>query len=161
MTAPDAKPVREVPRADGMAIGVISASWNADIVERLAAGALTTIGQAGGQAVTVRCAGAFELPFAARVLARSGLVDAIVVIGAVIRGETTHYELVSNGCATGVMAVQLETGIPIGLGVVTVENHEQALARSDDSHNVGTDATIAAIELALFAARLKPDDKPQ
>lgn len=140
-----------------MTVGVVSAAWNADIVERLTAGALDVIAQAGAQAVEERCAGAFELPFAARCLARSGRVDAIVVIGAVIRGETTHYELVSNGCATGVMHVQLDTGVPIGLGVVTVENHDQALARSGADHNVGSDAAIAALEMAGLAGRWRPN----
>lgn len=97
--------------------------------------------------------GCFEIPLAARLLAGSGQVDALVVIGAVIRGETTHYELVSGGAAQGVMAVQLETGVPVGFGLVTVENEEQALLRSEGpgGHNVGEDAACVAVAMALLA----------
>jgi 6,7-dimethyl-8-ribityllumazine synthase len=152
MTAPDAKPeFTGAATAADLVVGLVSARWNANIVERLAAGAMSAITEAGAALLLVSAAGAFELPFAARVLARSGKVDAIVVIGAVIRGETTHYELVSHGCASGVMQVQLETGIPIGFGVIAVENHDQALARSSHEHNVGRDAAFAAIEMAVLA----------
>ena len=152
MTVPDAKPSgTSLPDGTGFVIGVINARWNADIVERLTAGALSVIAETGATPLIASASGAFELPFAASVLAHSGDVDAIVVTGAVIRGETTHYELVSQGCATGVMRVQLETGMPIGLGVVTVENRGQAMARCSDEHNVGRDAAIATIEMAVLA----------
>ena len=89
--------------------------------------------------------------FVARVLIESGDVDAVVVLGAVIRGETTHYEIVSQGCAQGIMQVQIATGIPIGLGILTVENMDQAVARSEAAggHNVGEESNVAAIEMAL------------
>lgn len=158
MTAPESKPEEQsLPDGAGLVVGVVSARWNADIVERLTAGALGVVADTGATPLVAAAAGAFELPYAASVLAHSGDVDAVVVIGAVIRGETTHYELVSQGCATGVMKVQLETGIPIGLGVVTVENREQALARCSDEHNVGRDAAIAAIEMAVLANSMLPD----
>jgi len=154
MTAPTAKPTDDAAfDASGLNIGVVAARWNSGIVERLQRGAIHTISECDATLVAESAPGAFELPYAARMLARSGRVDAIVVLGAVIRGETTHYELVSEGCASGVMSVQLETGIPIGLGVVTVENHQQAIERSSDDHNVGRDATRAAIEMALLARR--------
>jgi 6,7-dimethyl-8-ribityllumazine synthase len=157
MTSPDAKPQRpDALAGHGLVVGVVSARWNGDIIERLTTGAVEAIERAGATAHPTSVAGAFELPFAARVLARSGHVDAIVVIGAVIRGETTHYELVSNNCAAGVMQVQLETGVPIGLGVLAVENHEQAMARSSVEHNVGRDAADAAIELAMLARTTRP-----
>ncbi len=152
MTQPGAKAALAAPLdAAGLVVGVVSARWNADIVDRLTAGACDAIGGAGGEVRLASAPGAFELPFAASVLARSGDVDAIVVCGAVIRGETTHYEIVSENCASGVMQLQLDTGIPIGLGIVTVENHDQAMARCSDEHNVGRDAALAAIELALLA----------
>jgi 6,7-dimethyl-8-ribityllumazine synthase len=139
----------------GLVVGVVAARWNADVVDRLAAGAHRAIDAAGARSVTATAPGAFELPFAARVLATSGEVDAIVVLGCVVRGETTHYEIVSEGCARGVMRVQLDTGVPIGFGVVTVEDDAQALARSEPAggHNVGEEATLAAIEMALLARR--------
>jgi len=99
--------------------------------------------------------GAFELPLAARAVIESGTVDAVVAIGAVIRGETTHYELVAEGCARGIMNVQLTSGVPIGMGVLTVEDQTQALARSQPAggHNVGEEATQAAIEMVILTRR--------
>ena len=152
MTAPGAKPSNDTPLdASGLVIGVVAARWNPDIVERLQRGAVAAVSDCGATAVAASAPGAFELPYAAQVLAQSGQVDAVVVVGAVIRGETTHYELVSEGCASGVMSVQLATRIPIGFGVATVENHEQAVERSSDQHNVGRDAALAAIEMALLS----------
>lgn len=154
MASPESKPVAP-DRLDGggLRVAVVSARWNVDICEALTAGAVRAIERAGADVVHASAPGAFELPFAAKVLAERGEVDAIVVVGCVIRGETTHYELVSEGCAQGVSQVQLATGVPIGLGVVTVEHHDQALARSEGAggHNVGEDAAAAAIEMALFA----------
>ena len=131
---------------------MVAARWNHDIVDRLQRGAIDARSPSAARPRSPhRRPGAFELPYAARVLARSGAVDAIVVVGAVIRGETTHYELVSEGCASGVMSVQLSTGIPVGFGVATVEDHGQAVERSSDEHNVGRDAALAAIEMALLS----------
>ena len=86
-------------------------------------------------------------------VASSGRADAIITIGAVIRGETTHYELVSEGAADGVQRVQLDTGVPIAFGLVTVENMEQALARSEGAggHNVGEEAALVAVQMARIA----------
>jgi len=138
----------------GLRVGIVRATWNPEIVDRLAAGARRGLHELGvAETAEVTVPGCFEIPFAAQVLAHSGQVNAIVVIGAVIRGETTHYELVSEGAAHGVMAVQLETGIPVGLGLVTVENTEQATARSEGAggHNVGEDAAYVAVSMALLA----------
>lgn len=147
------RPTAEQLDAGDLVIGVISARWNAEIVERLTHGAWRAIEQAGAIRRDVMVPGAFELPFAARAVIESGTVDAVVVVGAVIRGETTHYELVADGCARGIMDVQLTSGIPIGMGVLTVENETQALARSEPAggHNVGEEATLAAIEMALLS----------
>ena len=164
MTAVHAKPEQAALDGRGLVIGVVGARWNADLVERLTAGALSAIADTGATPLMATAPGTFELPYAASVLARSQDVDAIVVIGAVIRGETTHYELVSEGCATGIMQVQLDTGVPVGFGVATVENHEQAMARSSEEHNIGRDAALAAIEMALLARSLlgvvDDDDAP-
>ncbi len=146
----------EVLDIDGseLSVGIISARWNSNIVTRLFEGAqrgLSDLGVSNLHTQTVP--GAFELPLAAKVLAESGTVDAIVVLGAVIRGETTHYELVAGECGRGIMDVQLGTNVPIGMGVLTVENVAQAEARSQDrgGHNVGEQAAQAAVELALVA----------
>ena len=99
--------------------------------------------------------GCFEIPLAAKVIALSRTVDAIICIGAVIRGETTHYEIVSEECARGVQSVQIETGVPVAFGVLTVENEEQALARSRGAgeHNVGEEAANVAVEMAHLVRR--------
>jgi 6,7-dimethyl-8-ribityllumazine synthase len=139
--------------ARDLKIGVISTRWNAAIVDRLLEGAHRRIEQLGATAVSMSVPGAFELPFAAKSMIATRGVDAVVVLGVVIRGETTHYELVAEGCARGVMRVQLDTGVPIGMGVLTVENEDQALERSEGpgGHNVGDEATAAALEMALLS----------
>ena len=145
-----------------LVVGVISARWNEEIVQRLVGGAHRAIEAAGVAHHAVRVPGAFELPFAAQSMISSGVVDAVVVLGVVVRGETTHYELVSEGCAHGIMQVQLATGVPIGMGVLTVENEAQALARSEPAggHNVGEEATAAAIEMAMLADRHRGVEPP-
>lgn len=99
--------------------------------------------------------GCFEIPLAAKVISESRTVDGIVCVGAVIRGETTHYEIVSEECARGVQRVQLDTGVPVAFGVVTVENEAQALARSEGpgGHNVGEEAALVAVEMAVLVSR--------
>ncbi|WP_395156972.1 6,7-dimethyl-8-ribityllumazine synthase [Ilumatobacter sp.] len=158
MATPDSRPAPPSELdASNLVVGVVSARWNNEIVDRLTAGAHRAIGATGAIAHIASAPGAFELPFVARTLIESGDVDAVVVLGAVIRGETTHYEIVSQGCAQGIMQVQIATGIPIGMGILTVENMNQALARSEPAggHNVGEEATFAAIEMALLAGRTR------
>ncbi len=142
----------------GLRIGLVRTRWNADIVERLGAGVergLLHLGVPFDDILIETVPGSFEIPMACSILARSRKVDAIVTIGAVIRGETTHYELVSEGAAQGVQQVQLATGVPIAFGLVTVENREQALARSEGpgGHNVGEEAALVAVEMARLAQR--------
>ncbi|MGF1596384.1 MAG: 6,7-dimethyl-8-ribityllumazine synthase [Acidimicrobiales bacterium] len=142
----------------GLRLGVVRARWNAEIVERLAAGvrrALDTLGVT--DVVEHAVPGCFEIPLAAKTLAASGAVDAVVCIGAVIRGETTHYELVSGECGRGVQQAQLEVGVPILFGVLTVEDEAQALARSEPEggHNVGEEAAAGAVEMARLVAALR------
>jgi 6,7-dimethyl-8-ribityllumazine synthase len=142
----------------GLRVGVVRSRWNAGVVERLADGVargLKALGVAADDVVEVEVPGSFEIPFGARTLARSGRVDAVVCIGAVIRGETTHYDIVSGECARGVQDVQLATGVPVAFGVLTTEDEVQALARSEGpgGHNVGEEAAAAAVEMALVARR--------
>ena len=143
----------------GLRIGIISTRWNAPIVARLVDGARRGLSRFGViDIVPETVPGAFELPFAASAMARSGQVDGLVVVGAVIRGETTHYELVAGECGRGIMDVQLQTHIPIGMGVLTVENEAQADARSEGpgGHNVGEEAAVVAVELALMTRVWQP-----
>jgi 6,7-dimethyl-8-ribityllumazine synthase len=142
----------------GLRIGLVRSRWNAEIVQRLCAGVergLLHLGIPFDDIVIETVPGSFEIPMACSVLARSGEVDAIVTIGVVIRGETTHYELVSEGAAQGIQEVQLATGVPIAFGLLTVENTEQALARSQGpgGHNVGEEAALVAVEMARLAQR--------
>lgn len=146
----------------GLRIGVIRARWNTGIVDRLAAGVDRALNElAVSERQTASVPGCFELPLAAKFLAESGTVDAIVCLGVVIRGETTHYEIVAEGAATGIQQVQLTTGIPVAFGLLTVENEEQALARSQapldgvSQHNVGEEAALVAVEMAVLGRRLR------
>jgi 6,7-dimethyl-8-ribityllumazine synthase len=140
----------------GLSIAIIRSRWNAGIVERLVAGvhrALRSMGVTDIEEHSVP--GCFEIPLAAKVISESRTVDGIVCVGAVIRGETTHYEIVSEECARGVQRVQLDTGVPVAFGVVTVENEAQALARSEGpgGHNVGEEAALVAVEMAVLVSR--------
>ncbi|HUW02621.1 MAG TPA: 6,7-dimethyl-8-ribityllumazine synthase [Acidimicrobiales bacterium] len=150
MSSEDRAGVPDGLTGEGLHVGLIHARWNTDIIERLVAGAERGYEALGvDEIVRASVPGSFELPFAAKAMATSGEVDAIVVVGVVIRGETTHYELVSEGCASAIQATQLETGVPIGFGVLTVENRAQALDRSEDAggHNVGEEAALVAVEM--------------
>jgi 6,7-dimethyl-8-ribityllumazine synthase len=140
----------------GMRIGVVRARWNGAVVERLADGVergLKALGVEADDVVVVSVPGSFEIPFGARALATSGRVDAVICIGAVIRGETTHYDIVAGECAHGVQQVQLTTGVPVAFGVLTTEDEVQALARSEGpgGHNVGEEAAAVAVEMARLS----------
>jgi 6,7-dimethyl-8-ribityllumazine synthase len=146
---------------EGLRIGVVRARWNADIVGRLAEGVgrgLAALGVDPADVVDVTVPGSFELPMGARILAASGEVDAVICLGSVIRGETTHYELVSGESAAGIQQVQLTTGVPVAFGVLTTEDRDQALARSEGpgGHNVGEDSAVVAVEMARLAAAHPP-----
>jgi 6,7-dimethyl-8-ribityllumazine synthase len=101
-----------------------------DLAEKLVASARAAFEEAGGEVDVFEVPGAYELPLAARYCADSGRYAGVAALGAVIRGETTHYDYVCNECARGLMDVQLSSGVPCGFGVLTVENLEQALARA-------------------------------
>ena len=159
MTAGD-KAAGAPPGLDGagLRIGVVRARWNTPIVDRLAAGVgrgLAGLGVDPAEVVDVTVPGSFELPMGARILAASGVVDAVVCLGCVIRGETSHYELVAGEAAAGIQEVQLSTGVPVAFGILTTEDEAQALARSEDAggHNVGEDAAVVAVEMARLAQR--------
>lgn len=142
----------------GLRIGVVRARWNTQIVDRLAAGVgrgLAGLGVRSTDVVDVAVPGSFELPMGARILAASGQVDAVICLGSVIRGETSHYELVAGEAASGIQEVQLTTGVPVAFGILTTEDEEQALARSEGEggHNVGEDAAVVAVEMARLAER--------
>ncbi len=133
-----------------MAVGIACAEFNGGITHRLLVGALDRLEASGVDLTDVTVAwvpGAFELPLVCRAMARSGAFDAVIAFGAVIRGETGHYEFVAGECAAGLQRVQLDTGVPTIFGVLTTEDVDQALARSGpDESNKGSEAAITAIE---------------
>jgi 6,7-dimethyl-8-ribityllumazine synthase len=138
----------------GLLVAIVSARWNAGIVERLLDGARRGLAGLGVDQVTeVTVPGSFELPMGARAVAASGRVDAVICLGCVIRGETTHYELVAGESAAGIQQVQLTTGVPVAFGVLTTEDEQQALARSEGpgGHNVGEESAVVAVEMARLA----------
>ena len=128
-----------------------------DLADRLIAGAQAAFAEAGaGEADVFDVPGAFELPFAAQLAAESGRYDGVACLGAVIRGETDHYEYVCSEAARGIMDVQLRTGVPCAFGVLTVENLEQALARTGGGkRDSGAHAAEAVMALAAIRERLR------
>jgi len=133
---------------DGRRVGVVVSRFNGAIGDQLLAGALRALAEAGvaeRDTVVVSVPGALESPLALQRLAQAGDFDALVALGAVIRGETYHFEIVANESAAGVAGVQLEFGIPIGNGILTTDTEAQALTRADTK---GFEAAQAALELA-------------
>lgn len=144
----------------GVRIAIVSARFNDHVNLRLLEGVsrgLDAVKVAPGDVTHVWVAGAFELPLAAKAFAESGKVDAVICVGCVIRGETTHYEIVSEQCASGIQQAQLATGVPIIFAALTTENLEQALARSEGpgGHNVGEEGARTAVEMALLLRSLR------
>jgi 6,7-dimethyl-8-ribityllumazine synthase len=109
---------------------IVVGRFYTELAELLVGSARAAFEEAGGEVDVFEVPGAYELPLAARYCADSGRYAGVAALGAVIRGETTHYDYVCNECARGLMDVQLRTGVPCGFGVLTVENMEQALARA-------------------------------
>jgi 6,7-dimethyl-8-ribityllumazine synthase len=144
-------PVRRLPstsRGNERRVGIVLSRFNPAIGDGLLAGALRALAEAGvreDDIVIASVPGALETPLALQGFAQSDAYDALVALGAVIRGETYHFEIVSNESARGVSEVALEFGIPVGNGILTCETDEQALARADTK---GYEAAQAALELA-------------
>ncbi|MBK6662426.1 MAG: 6,7-dimethyl-8-ribityllumazine synthase [Thermoflexaceae bacterium] len=136
----------------GLRVCIVSARWNSFVTDRLTEGAVATLRECGlrEEDVTVaRVPGAFEVPTAARWAAECGRFDAVICIGAVIRGETAHFEYVAGGATDGIGTVSQDTGVPVIFGVLTVDSVQQALDRAGgkDGHK-GEEAARAAIEMA-------------
>jgi 6,7-dimethyl-8-ribityllumazine synthase len=145
--------------AAGLKIAVVCARFNGFITDRLLAGALDALKRSGvaeSDIEIVKVPGAWELPLAAQTIAELKKHDAIVALGAVIRGDTPHFDHVAGQAALGLAAVQLETGVPIAFGVLTTHTIEQAIDRAGGkSGNKGYDAAITAIEMADLIRRLR------
>jgi 6,7-dimethyl-8-ribityllumazine synthase len=138
--------------ARGRRFAVVVGRFNQVVTERLLEGALSAFRRHGvtdDDLEVVRVPGSFEIPVVARRLARSGEVEAVVCLGAVIRGETAHFDFVAGEAARGIQQVALDTGVPCILGVLTTDGLEQALDRAGGKHgNKGWDAAMAAMETA-------------
>jgi len=132
--------------------------WNSFVVEHLLEGAIDTLrrhGVADEQMTVVRVPGAFEIPLASQRLARSGDYDAIIALGAVIRGGTPHFEHVAGECTKGIAHVSLNENIPISFGVLTVDSIEQAIERSGTkAGNKGAEAALSALEMVSLLGKL-------
>ena len=142
-------------KGDGLAIGVVMSRFNQDIGEGLLSACTSELKRLGVAESRVRIAtvpGALELPLALQGMADSGRFQALIALGAVIRGETYHFEIVSNDSCRALMEVQLKSGIPIANGILTCEDDDQALARMQQK---GVDCAQAAVEMANLLRALR------
>ena len=146
-----AKTIQGRLSADGLRVAIVASRWNDFIVSRLIGGAVDALERLGAssEAITIiRVPGSFELPLAAKRAAMSVEYDAVVCLGVVIRGETSHNEYIAAEVIKGIANVSLETNLPVTLGVVTADNLEQAIDRAGaKSGNKGFDAAMTAVEL--------------
>ncbi|MQA97396.1 MAG: 6,7-dimethyl-8-ribityllumazine synthase [Streptosporangiales bacterium] len=151
--APGARPVD----ASGLSLGIVATEWNADIVDRLADRAVAMAGECGvGDPPVVRVAGAVELAVVAQELARTH--DAVVALGAVIRGATPHFDYVCDAVTAGLTRVALDASTPVGNGVLTCDTLDQAVARAGgpgSSEDKGAEAVVAALQAALVLRDLR------
>jgi len=157
---------REQPDLDGsgLRIAVACGRFNDHVTVRLLDGVrrgLRACDVADDDVTEVWVPGAYELPLTAKTFAASGAVDAVICVGCVIRGDTAHFEYVAGECARGIQQAALDTGVPIVFGVLTTEDLEQALCRSEGAggHNVGEESARTAVEMARLVAaiaRLRP-----
>ncbi|MFM8236931.1 MAG: 6,7-dimethyl-8-ribityllumazine synthase [Actinomycetota bacterium] len=142
--------------ATGMRFGVVVARFNRDVTDRLLSGAERVLTDHGAASVDVaRVPGAYELPLVAKRLAASGAVDAVICLGAVIRGETAHFEHVAGQAASGITRAALDTGVPVIFGVLTVDDHVQADDRlGGRKGHAGEEAAATAIEMVTLLRAL-------
>jgi 6,7-dimethyl-8-ribityllumazine synthase len=138
----------------GLRVGIVAAQWHEVVMNGLIEGAIRACERAGASHELIRVPGAFELPLGAQLAARSDKFDAVVALGVVIRGGTPHFEFVCDGATQGLTRVCLDTHIPIGFGLLTVDNEEQALDRAglaESREDKGNEAVEAALAMALLA----------
>ena len=154
--------------AEGRFFGIVASRFNDFVVKALLEGAIEAIRRHGGEAGGVDVVwvpGSYEIPVVARELAHSGRYDALICLGAVIRGATAHFDYVAGGAAGGISNVALESGVPVIFGVITTESIEQAIERAGTKMgNKGFEAAVSAMEMADLMAKLRErasqDDTP-
>ena len=148
----------KVVAPEGMKVGIVAARFNEIIVNKLLGGAVDGLVRHGVEEENITAAwvpGAFEIPITAQKMAQSGKYDAVICVGAVIRGDTSHYDLVCNESAKGIAQIELATGIPVLFGIITTENIEQAIARAGSkAGNKGYDCALSAIEMVNLIKQL-------
>lgn len=142
----------------GMKVGIVASRFNEIIVNRLLGGAVDGLVRHGVEEQNITAAwvpGAFEIPSVASKMAKSGNYDAIICVGAVIRGETSHYDYVCNEVSKGIAQTAISTGVPVLFGIVTTENIEQAISRAGSKGgNKGYDCALSAIEMVNVLKQL-------
>jgi len=139
----------------GLRVLILQSKFNDSVVGGLSLGALEYTAEVGASAEVQVVPGAFELPLIAQVAGKTGRYDAIVALGAVIKGETDHYDHIARESARGILDASLATGVPVAFGVLTVTKSAHALARSRPGrHNKGREAAAAAIDAALLIRKL-------
>lgn len=145
--------------AQGCVFGIVVSKFNDTVTNRLLSETLATLKEAGAQEEhieIVRVPGAFEIPLVARCLAKSGRFDAVICLGAVIRGETPHFDFISRETSRGIAQASLDSGIPVVFGVLTTNSEEQAIERAGSAaYNRGRDAAYTAIEMATLMKQLQ------
>ncbi len=148
----------KVVAPEGMKVAIVASRFNEIIVNKLLGGAVDGLVRHGVDEANITAAwvpGAFELPLIAQKMAKTGKYDAVICVGAVIRGDTSHYELVCNEAAKGVAQVTLSTGVPILFGIITTENIEQAISRAGSkAGNKGYDCALSAIEMINLISQI-------
>jgi 6,7-dimethyl-8-ribityllumazine synthase len=144
--------------AAGMRLAVVASRFNDDVTKLLLDGALRELADRGLEPESIPVVwvpGSFEIPLIAKQLAESGERDAVICVGAVIRGDTPHFDFVATECASGISRVALETGVPIAFGVLTTEDRDQALARAGGPEgNKGAEAAATAVEMVDLLRQL-------
>src|SRR5215470_14431964 len=148
--------------ASGLRFAIIVSRFNSFITDRLLSAALDALhrsGATGGAVEVIYVPGAFELPLAAKKLAASGRFDALIAVGCILRGETSHYDYVCSETARGLQLAQMDTGLPIIFCVLTCDTLEQAIDRAGlKGGNKGFEAGLAAIEMAQLSRKLRPPE---
>jgi 6,7-dimethyl-8-ribityllumazine synthase len=144
--------------ASGMRLAIVAGRFNGDVTKLLLAGAVDELRDRGldpDAVPVVWVPGAFEIPLAAKRLVEGGELDAVICVGAVIRGDTPHFEYVAGECAAGISRVALDTGVPVAFGVLTTDDLDQALARAGGAEgNKGAEAAATAVEMVDLLRQL-------
>lgn len=149
-------PTMAIEGADGLRAAVVASSWHTEVMDGLLAGAVTTLAEAGIEAEVVRVAGSFELPVVTAQLARTH--DLVVALGVIIRGGTPHFDYVCQAATDGLSRVALDSGTPVGFGLLTCDDDQQALDRAGlpgSTEDKGREAAEAALATAVTLRRLR------